>query len=76
MRGRHGGQAAQAKRRGEEWLACLACGGPVHIRIHQAEPYRDDTLRTILEIVVSVPILLALLLGLPFLIWLAAGVAA
>jgi hypothetical protein len=69
MRGRHGGQAAQAKRRGEEWVACLACGRPAHISIHQAEPYVDDWRRTALEIVVGVPVLLALLLGIPFLLW-------
>lgn len=33
MRGSHGGMAAQAKRRGEEYLACLTCGQP-HARLH------------------------------------------
>lgn len=73
MRGRHGGQAAQAKRRGEEWVSCLACGRPAHISIHQAEPYVDDWRRTLAEVVIGVPVLLSLLLGLPLLLFLIGG---
>lgn len=37
MRGRHGGYAAQATKRGEQLVGCTACGQRVHPRpFHQA----------------------------------------
>lgn len=40
----HGGQAAQARRRGEEWIQCVDCTphSPPRRRLMQAEPEPDD----------------------------------
>lgn len=42
MRGRHGGYAAQAQRRGEQYVGCNTCGQPRHPR-RQAEPHTEES---------------------------------
>lgn len=39
----------------------------------QAEPYQVNHWRTVIEILVSVPLMAVLLFGIPFLLWLIAG---
>jgi hypothetical protein len=50
--GRHGGLAAQAKRRNEEYLGCLTCGQP-HARYRpHVEPEEHPTLWRLVGMVV------------------------
>ena len=44
MKPQHGGWSSQAKRRGEEYLACVDCGQPKHPRtLRQAEPEHEES---------------------------------
>jgi hypothetical protein len=73
---RHGGYAAQAKRRNEEWIACTDCtthSRATYLHPHETWPQADWSAEDWRDFILGIPILLGLFLGIPFLLWLVAG---